>query len=174
MKHLGTALASAVTLLLLAAVPASRIDAHGGDPNLVHACVKSNGTIRIIAPSGSCGVNETSLDWGLQGPQGPKGDPGDDGANGADGADGVSGYEVVTTNSLAGAGQTVETNVVCPPGKRATGGGVRGEDAAFGTFIVHGSAPDPNNHFNGWIAQVTNQDGAPRIFTIYVICALVN
>ena len=174
MRHTVTALGTAGALLALTIAPASRADAHGGDPNLVHACVKSNGTVRIIAPSGTCGVNEAPLDWGLQGPQGPKGDAGADGTNGADGVDGVSGHQVVTVDSLAGAGQTVETNVLCPPGKTALGGGVRGEDAAFGKFVIHGSAPDPNNNFTGWIAQVTNQDGAGRVFTVFAICASVN
>lgn len=40
------------------------VQAHGGDTNLVHACVLKNiGTIRIVAASENCKSFETALDW---------------------------------------------------------------------------------------------------------------
>lgn len=38
--------------------------AHGGDTNLIHACVKtSNGAITIVGANDTCASNETPLDW---------------------------------------------------------------------------------------------------------------
>ncbi len=38
--------------------------AHGGDLNLIHACVRtSSGAIRIVSPTTTCSSNETALDW---------------------------------------------------------------------------------------------------------------
>jgi uncharacterized protein YjbI with pentapeptide repeats len=55
-------IASSLTTLALA---------HGGNTNLIHACVGTgllnNGQIRIIDANGSCGGNETALDWSKEG-----------------------------------------------------------------------------------------------------------
>lgn len=54
--------------------------AHGGDTNLIHACVKtSNGSITIVGANDTCGSNETALDWNIQGIQGPPGQGGSSG-----------------------------------------------------------------------------------------------
>ena len=80
---------------------------------------------------------------------------------------------MVTVDSLAGPGQTVETNVLSSRQDGARWGG-RGKDAnSFGKFIVRASAPDLLNNFTGWIGQVTNQDGANQVFTVFAICASV-
>ena len=40
------------------------VDAHGGDPTLIHACVnKSSGEVKIVGASASCKNNETAVDW---------------------------------------------------------------------------------------------------------------
>lgn len=45
--------------------------AHGGDSNLIHACVGTgvlnNGRLRIITANGTCQANETPLDWNTLG-----------------------------------------------------------------------------------------------------------
>jgi hypothetical protein len=52
-------------LLLALAVPA--VYAHGGDPNLIHACVhRSSGNVRIVAPDESCRRPESPLHWSAQ------------------------------------------------------------------------------------------------------------
>lgn len=89
-------------------------NAHGGDATKIHACVKGNGSVRIVQPSETCKKGETALDWniqgtgvqgppgppgpqgpqgpvGPQGPAGPKGDKGDTGAAGAQGPQGAIG-----------------------------------------------------------------------------------
>ncbi len=57
----------------LGAHTASLVSAHGGDTNLIHACVKSNGQIRIVDANEECRNNESSLDWNIQGEPGPSG-----------------------------------------------------------------------------------------------------
>ena len=47
---------------LAIAAAATTVHSHGGDPSLVHSCVK-NGNLRIVGPSDSCKSNETALDW---------------------------------------------------------------------------------------------------------------
>lgn len=82
-----------VTLATLLAPIAAT--AHGGDPSVVHACVKKRGkTVRVVGANKRCKKRERAMHWslqGLQGPQGPAGTPGADGADGADGATGLVG-----------------------------------------------------------------------------------
>lgn len=69
-------------ILLTSAV--SFVYAHGGDLNLIHACVRTNnGSLRIIGANDDCNANETNLDWNIQGPPGPTGSPGPVGPPGA-------------------------------------------------------------------------------------------
>lgn len=68
------------------------VSAHGGDANLVHACVKSNGQVTILLdPGATCKANETALDWGIIGPAGPQGEPGPQGSAGPEGPEGPQG-----------------------------------------------------------------------------------
>lgn len=39
----------------------------------IHACVKSNGKIRIVSATDTCKARETPLVWNIQGPPGPVG-----------------------------------------------------------------------------------------------------
>jgi hypothetical protein len=53
----------AAFVLALAWVPPV-VYAHGGDPTLIHACVRNNnGDVRIVSPNTSCPNNETAVDW---------------------------------------------------------------------------------------------------------------
>ena len=66
-----------VVLVLVAALllvgGSTWVFAHGGDVNLIHACVNnSSGTLKIVGPNASCKNNETALDWGIVGPAGPR------------------------------------------------------------------------------------------------------
>ena len=81
-----------LAILLLAG--AVLVSAHGGDANLVHACVKSNGQVTILLdPNATCKDNETALDWGIVGPPGPQGEPGPQGPAGPQGESGPQGPE---------------------------------------------------------------------------------
>ena len=68
--------------------------AHGGDVNLIHACVnQQSGAIKIVGANGSCKQGETALDWAINGPAGPQGPAGAVGAQGLTGADGATGAQ---------------------------------------------------------------------------------
>ena len=40
-----------------------KLDAHGGDPNLIHACISNDGTVRIVGPDDNCAKSETARHW---------------------------------------------------------------------------------------------------------------
>jgi hypothetical protein len=49
----------------LLALPISLIfvpqsDAHGGDPDLIHACISKDGVVRIVGPNDNCAKSETA------------------------------------------------------------------------------------------------------------------
>lgn len=74
--------------------------AHGGNPNLVHACIRnSTQVVRIVAPNANCPAGETARHWSIAGPTGPRGPAGatgpagPQGVAGTDGVDGVNGVD---------------------------------------------------------------------------------
>jgi len=71
---------------------ATLASAHGGDTNLIHACLNpGNGTIYVVGANQSCSQNQTPLDWNIQGPQGLPGPQGPAGPQGPVGATGPIG-----------------------------------------------------------------------------------
>jgi len=64
--------------------------AHGGDANLIHACV-NHGKLRIVGPTEACKTSETALDWNIQGIKGDTGVTGGTGETGSTGATGAQG-----------------------------------------------------------------------------------
>jgi hypothetical protein len=142
----------------IGAVAGTMVSAHGGDNNLIHACVRnSSGAIRIVDANASCAGNETPLDW-----------------NRAVTGGGVSGLEVVSSQSpVIPDGRWSET-VSCPSGKNAFGGGAKftladGTTETMGNPITN-SYPIGNPP-TGWTATLNVTDGQPVIFTVYSICA---
>jgi hypothetical protein len=54
----------AMALVAVIASGATFVWAHGGDPNLIHACVNNgSGLIRVIQPIENCRSGEINLDW---------------------------------------------------------------------------------------------------------------
>jgi Collagen triple helix repeat (20 copies) len=79
-----------VLMIVLGSVTA--VLAHGGDVNLIHACVsKLDGYVRLIGATASCKKTETALDWGIVGPAGPQGPTGPQGPSGPQGDPGPTG-----------------------------------------------------------------------------------
>ena len=80
MRVSRTILALGVMLIVTLVAGGTWALAHGGDRDLVHACVNDeSGDIKVVGPNDDCKKNETPLDWniqGLPGPQGPIGKPG--------------------------------------------------------------------------------------------------
>lgn len=68
-----------VLSLSILAVPTA-VGAHGGDPNMIHACVHQDrrdgevhGRVRIVLPNQQCRRNEAPVHWSVMGPAGPAG-----------------------------------------------------------------------------------------------------
>jgi hypothetical protein len=40
-----------------------KLDAHGGDPDLIHACISNDGIVRIVGPNDDCAKSETARHW---------------------------------------------------------------------------------------------------------------
>jgi hypothetical protein len=62
-----------------------------GKTTTINACVKRDGTIRIVDAGARCAGSEQPLTWNVQGPQGPKGDTGARGPKGDTGPQGRKG-----------------------------------------------------------------------------------
>jgi hypothetical protein len=48
--------------ICLISIP-QKSDAHGGDPDLIHACINNDGVVRIVGPNDNCGKSETARHW---------------------------------------------------------------------------------------------------------------
>ena len=46
----------------LISVP-QKLDAHGGDPDLIHACINNDSFVRIVGPNDNCAKSETPRHW---------------------------------------------------------------------------------------------------------------
>lgn len=80
-----------VALVGFFAVP-SFVYSHGGDPNVIHACVQQGSQqVRIVGPNDSCRGPEAAVHWAIQGPPGPQGEPGPQGPQGQTGPAGPQG-----------------------------------------------------------------------------------
>ena len=61
-KTVGLVLGAAFVLAVAGVTPV--VYAHGGDPTLIHSCVRNNnGNIRIVGANTACNKNETAVDW---------------------------------------------------------------------------------------------------------------
>lgn len=108
-----------------------QVQAHGGDPSLVHSCVNSrSGTIQIIAPNGTCRRNWTPTDWSIAGPQGPQGVQGPAGPQGLQGATGPQGL-AGPAGPAGSPGATGPVGPAGPAGPEGPTGAPGGPDTAI-------------------------------------------
>jgi hypothetical protein len=151
---------AAISGLAYAAIP--------GADGVISACRDSRGALKVIdAEAGqSCGSNQQPLIWNQQGPQGPAGPPG---------ASGVSGWQyVVSPGRDIQPGSAGGSNVDCPVGKKALGGGVS-QSFADAEFRVSETAPAGSyGTGTGWYAYVYNDGPEAATMYVWVICAYVS
>jgi hypothetical protein len=69
--------------LLLAVVVTVLLAPLTSSAQVIHACVKNGGTLKIVADPAQCGQGDTPLSWNAQGPPGEPGEPGPPGTDGA-------------------------------------------------------------------------------------------
>jgi lamin tail-like protein/collagen triple helix repeat protein len=87
----------ALLLTLLVAAPAGGTIAVTRIPHdvtkTIHACVRKDGRLRLVAQSAACRKTERPASWNVRGPQGEPGPSGPAGPAGADGPPGASGVD---------------------------------------------------------------------------------
>ena len=173
------------TILILAIVAAfvagtiattGLVYAHGGDINLIHACVsKKLGIIRIVDPSSTCTKFENPLDWsvvGVQGPQGEKGDKGDVGDAGLTGPPGTISAQTCPsgqfTTGFSSSGEIIcsliaETQVNHTPVVNAG----NDQDACKGdpNSLLSGSVSDDGLPAGGTLTQTWSMVSGPSTVT---------
>ena len=77
--------------LLVSLLAALLLAPFTADAQVIHACVKNGGTLKIVADPALCGQGDTALTWKVQGEPGTPGEPGMDGEPGLDGEPGPQG-----------------------------------------------------------------------------------
>ena len=65
--------------------------ATAADGATIYACVKRNGSIRLVARAARCRFRESKISWNTRGPAGRNGASGKNGANGKNGSTGATG-----------------------------------------------------------------------------------
>jgi Collagen triple helix repeat (20 copies) len=126
-------------------------------------------------PAGPQGPKGDRGEQGSIGPTGPKGESGPAGPQGPagpPGQSGISGWEYRVSQGLffPGAG-TASTQVDCPAGKKALGGG--GSSTSNAMKLVESAPTDPpTNPGTGWVVTYQNTAGQATVYA-WVICAKV-
>ncbi len=83
----------------------------GASAEVINGCIKSNGTLKVVADLSQCSSREAPISWNVQGPKGDMGDPGMDGEPGPAGPslralDGAGNVLGLHASGLAGSGGT--------------------------------------------------------------------
>jgi hypothetical protein len=124
-----------------AALAAQKATRHAAATNVIQACVKSEGSPRIVDSLSDCKKNEEGLSWSITGPQGPQG------IQGLQGIQGIPGVSVTTTALAVG-----DTN--CPTG------GVQISSASGTSFVCNGAKGDTGAQGATGAAGATGATGA--------------
>lgn len=147
--------------LVLSVWTAMTVFAHGGDANLIHACVRNNApgggpNVRIVGVNDTCNANETAVDWPAQS------------------GGGFDSLHVVTAESVSNNQQVKNVTVSCPAGEVAVSGGaavvpITPSQIPFLQLVQ--SRPDGTAPPTGWYAEATSPSGAPTWKVVaYVVC----
>jgi type VI protein secretion system component Hcp len=97
-----------VIVLIFSGVGVYAAAQQSNDSQILNACTKENGQIRLVDESTKCGPNEEKISWNVEGPVGPMGAQGPAGKDGADGKDGAAGPQGPPGVSLpAGEGNSI-------------------------------------------------------------------
>ena len=178
--------------LVVAALAGGAAYATIPNSGVIHGCyTRSGGALRVIDGSvTNCRSSETALDWnvaGAQGPQGPvgpagpvgppapqvpQGPTGPAGPQGPAGPTGISNWEFVNKGYAIPADGNESLSVDCPSGKKVLGGGVTVDGSANNWPRLQYSGP--GGIATGWVARISNADGAPFGAFIWAICATVS
>ncbi len=136
--------------------------AHGGDTNLVHACVNGDsGDVRVVGSNEDCKKKETPLDWNIQGQPGPQGPIGNPGVLGF--------YTRYNPGGACPDGFNCVAIAVCDPGDAVTGGGFEQSVVSRdGSISVMQSRPTSDTI---WQVILSNYSGSDVEYRAYARCA---
>ena len=101
----GKLIAVAVACVAIAAIGATYALAEGGSTSTLNACVKKDGSLRLVQAAGACKADETAVQWNMQGPQGDRGATGAQGPKGDQGQPGAPAGDPPFTGTIAITGQ---------------------------------------------------------------------
>ncbi|MGW7102350.1 hypothetical protein [Streptomyces sp. NPDC054838] len=88
------------------------------------------------------------------------------------GARGFTSYEVVSDTVECAPGSTCNITVLCPTGKKLTGGGIYVDPTTSGVHVVKSGA-EPGEDNTRWAAAVFNGSTDPVDVTVQAFCANV-
>ncbi len=123
---------AAVAALLLATIAA----AAPAEASTLYACIKKDGTARILTKKPRCKHGETNLSWNTTGPRGQNGASGVNGVSGKEGPAGKEGKE----GAIGGKGVTGATGPTGPSGGTSGGAGATGPTGPIGEKGATGPA----------------------------------
>src|SRR3954453_14426303 len=84
----------------------------------------------------------------------------------------IAGYEIVTSEFLkVFANSQSSGSAICPPGKKALGGGAFGNPASP---VEHINTSMPLSNGSGWNVAMDNTSGFQFAFQVYAVCALAS
>lgn len=107
---------------------------------------------------------------GEKGDPGPVGEKGDPGPEGEKGDPGLTNLHVVSVKDTLAVDQTKFLKADCPPGERATGGGVEpfDENVRTRTNAPETLGPDPTPV--GWVGGFTNRSAQTKEIFVFAVC----
>jgi hypothetical protein len=130
-----------------------------GANDIIHACYKSDGTLRVLDMNAmTCKSNESALSWNQTGPQGIQGEPGPQGETGSPGPKGDQG-EPGPQGVQGLPGPQGEPGAEGPQGPPGSGAGA---NVIGGLVFRDGSKPQPSEP--GWTVTKT----APGFYQIEI------
>jgi len=163
-KRLCVASAAAAAIFVGGTVAAQD---NGGE--VIHACVGTDGYVRVETEAKPCKRSETPLDWNEQGPQGLPGTPG---TNGADGAPatiqpvyGTSASAQVDADALG-----VELVSTCPAGKYPVGRILNGVPKGATLLADSGGAVTPGSTWKVLISYDAPIGSGVNFVAMMAIC----
>ena len=120
------------------------------------ALTGQKGEAGATGPTGQQGASGPA---GPPGPQGPKGDPG------------LSNVHVVTVEDTVAVNATKFVKADCPPGERATGGGVDAGNENVRTLLTGPQTFGADTTPIGWIGGFTNRSAQTQTVFVFASCA---
>lgn len=150
-------------------------DASGGEGPAARTITVSKSALnQMIRQEAAAQVNAAAKKKKAR--RGPAGATGPQGPNGVQGSPGVSGLQQVFKSSAVDTSNPKSTTVMCPPGKRAIGGGATHSSASPGMIGIDQIQPSDENTVPGSVTVSATATGPVPSWSVtaFVLCANVS